>query len=78
MYIIYTIKGIIVYFYIQGANIKPNGKIPAHLLGNMWAQTWENIEELVKPFIDSPILDVTDAMKDQVSPKVVQMLLYLF
>ncbi len=25
------------------------GKIPAHLLGNMWAQTWDNVYELVKP-----------------------------
>ena len=40
--------------------------IPAHLLGNMWAQTWENIEDVVKPFPDSPTLSTTDAMKEQV------------
>ena len=28
--------------------VPPQGKIPAHLLGNMWAQEWGNIYELVK------------------------------
>lgn len=29
--------------------VPPHGKIPAHLLGNMWAQTWSNIYPKVKP-----------------------------
>lgn len=29
--------------------VDPKGPIPAHLLGNMWAQTWGNIYDLVKP-----------------------------
>lgn len=29
--------------------VPKQGKIPAHLLGNMWAQQWGNIYELVKP-----------------------------
>jgi peptidyl-dipeptidase A len=29
--------------------VPPDGPIPAHLLGNMWAQNWENIYELVAP-----------------------------
>jgi peptidyl-dipeptidase A len=34
-----------------GANIvPPNGPIPAHLLGNIWAQEWNNVYELM----DSP------------------------
>ncbi|MEX2964371.1 M2 family metallopeptidase [Microbulbifer sp. TYP-18] len=28
--------------------VPPNGKIPAHLLGNMWAQEWGNIYDVVK------------------------------
>lgn len=33
-----------------GPDIVPaNGPIPAHLLGNMWAQSWENIYPLVEP-----------------------------
>ena len=32
----------------------------------MWAQQWDNIEKLVRPFNDTPILDVTEAMKTQV------------
>ena len=33
----------------------------------MWAQQWDGIEEIVKPFNDTTILDVTDAMVEQVS-----------
>ncbi len=29
--------------------VAPDGKIPAHLLGNMWAQQWGNIYPLLKP-----------------------------
>lgn len=29
--------------------VPPRGKIPAHLLGNMWAQQWNNVYDLVKP-----------------------------
>ncbi|MCV6614817.1 MAG: M2 family metallopeptidase, partial [Cellvibrionaceae bacterium] len=39
--------------------VPANGKIPAHLLGNMWAQTWGNIYPLVKPEGINSSLDVT-------------------
>ncbi|NP_001193597.1 angiotensin-converting enzyme precursor [Bos taurus] len=42
--------------------INLRGPIPAHLLGNMWAQSWENIYDTVVPFPDKPNLDVTDVM----------------
>jgi peptidyl-dipeptidase A len=35
------------------------GPIPAHLLGNMWAQEWGNIYDLVEPYKGQPSLDVT-------------------
>lgn len=54
------------YDFFQNVKITKGGYIPAHLLGNMWAQQWE-IEEIVKPFDDTIILDVTDAMVEQVS-----------
>ena len=41
-----------------------DGMIPAHLLGNMWAQSWGNVYDLVKPPADvegSPI-DVTELL----------------
>ena len=61
------VRGKLRNFYAdQGADIKQGGYIPAHLLGNMWAQQWDNIEPLVKPFDNTPILDVTEAMKAQV------------
>ena len=33
--------------------------IPAHLLGNMWAQTWDNILDLVIPFKNVNKLNLT-------------------
>jgi peptidyl-dipeptidase A len=41
------------------------GHIPAHLLGNMWAQSWDALEELVRPAPDSNGVDVTDEMVAQ-------------
>lgn len=36
--------------------------IPAHLLGNMWAQEWSNIYPLVVPYKDAPNLDATSGI----------------
>ncbi|XP_028414004.1 angiotensin-converting enzyme-like [Dendronephthya gigantea] len=40
-----------------------NDYIPAHLLGNMWAQSWVNIYDLVEPYKNKPSLDVTSNLK---------------
>ncbi|XP_062936388.1 angiotensin-converting enzyme [Cynocephalus volans] len=45
--------------------INLEGPIPAHLLGNMWAQTWSNIYNLVVPFPSAPTVDATEAMIKQ-------------
>ncbi len=37
--------------------------IPAHLLGNMWAQEWQNIYDLVEPYQGEAPLDVTKKIK---------------
>lgn len=42
-----------------------DGTIPAHLLGNMWAQSWVNIFDLVAPFPNKKTLDVTEEMRAQ-------------
>nr|XP_006816593.1 PREDICTED: angiotensin-converting enzyme-like [Saccoglossus kowalevskii] len=41
------------------------GALPAHVLGNMWAQDWANIGDLVMPYPDSPTIDVTDSLIEQ-------------
>ena len=47
-------------------NIVPaNGPIPAHLLGNMWAQEWENIYPLVAPKGADPGYDLTAILKSK-------------
>jgi peptidyl-dipeptidase A len=43
-----------------GKILVPDGKpIPAHLLGNMWAQEWDNVYPLVEPYPGVSSLDVT-------------------
>jgi peptidyl-dipeptidase A len=45
---------------VYGAERVPDGRpIPAHLLGNMWAQQWGEIYPLVEPFPGAGSLDVS-------------------
>lgn len=49
-----------------GEEIVPLDKpIPAHLLGNMWAQSWGNIYDIVKPKQEMLVPDVTKSLVDQ-------------
>ncbi|XP_048726863.2 angiotensin-converting enzyme-like isoform X2 [Ostrea edulis] len=42
-----------------------SGHIPAHLFGNMWAQQWSNIYDLLVPFPDASSMDITSKMIEQ-------------
>ncbi|WP_341503958.1 M2 family metallopeptidase [Gallaecimonas sp. GXIMD4217] len=47
-----------------GEEVVPQDKpIPAHLLGNMWAQSWGNIYPLVAPGAADPGYDLTEQLK---------------
>lgn len=47
-----------------GEKVVPPGKpIPAHLLGNMWAQEWGNIYDLVKPESGTQDVDIAGLLK---------------
>jgi peptidyl-dipeptidase A len=47
-------------------NVVPvNGPIPAHLLGNLWAQEWGNIYPLVAPAGADPGYDLTAILKSR-------------
>jgi len=49
-----------------GEDKVPAGKpIPAHLLGNMWAQQWDAIYDLLEPYPGVNDLDVDGALKAQ-------------
>ncbi len=49
-----------------GKALVPDGKpIPAHLLGNMWAQEWTNVYPLVEPYPGVSSLDVTQRLLAQ-------------
>lgn len=45
--------------------VADNAPIPAHLLGNMWAQEWQDIYDLLEPFKGEPSLDVSKALRDK-------------
>ncbi len=49
-----------------GNDIVPQDKaIPAHLLGNMWAQSWGNIYDIVKPKQEMQVVDITKALEEK-------------
>jgi peptidyl-dipeptidase A len=49
-----------------GADVVPlDQPIPAHLLGNMWAQSWGNVYDIVKPEQEMNVPDVTAALTEQ-------------
>jgi peptidyl-dipeptidase A len=49
-----------------GAQRVPTGQpIPAHLLGNLWAQHWGEIYDLVEPYPGVSDLDITGALQKQ-------------
>ena len=47
------------------AVVPATGPIPAHLLGNMWAQEWSNIYDVVAPRDADPGFDLTKILKDR-------------
>ncbi|XP_048588301.1 angiotensin-converting enzyme [Nematostella vectensis] len=47
------------------AGMSGSGPIPAHLLGNMWAQNWDGIYDMVQPYPDATPLDVTPSLIKQ-------------
>lgn len=49
-----------------GESVVPaTGPIPAHLLGNPWAQTWDNAYPLVAPASADPGFDLTKILKER-------------
>jgi peptidyl-dipeptidase A len=46
-----------------GDAVPANGPIPAHLLGNIWAQDWSNVYALVAPKDADPGFDLTKILK---------------
>ncbi|MFT6143845.1 MAG: peptidyl-dipeptidase A [Myxococcota bacterium] len=52
--------------------VSPTGPIPAHLTGNMWAQSWENLYPIVAPFPTEPEVDYTPALAEWDALKMVR------
>ena len=45
--------------------VAPDGLIPAHVTGNMWAQSWEGLYPMLEPHPGAADLDVAKAMEAQ-------------
>ncbi len=45
--------------------VDPAGPIPAHVLGNMWAQSWSNVFDLVAPPAADPGYDLTEILQSR-------------
>ncbi|XP_015515543.1 angiotensin-converting enzyme [Neodiprion lecontei] len=45
--------------------VSRDGPLPAHLLGNMWAQTWEHIADFSTPYPGKKLPDATENMVKQ-------------
>jgi peptidyl-dipeptidase A len=55
---------------IYGDKIAPaTGPIPAHLTGNMWAQSWGYLYPELEPYKGEPAIDVTPTLEKKVSDK---------
>lgn len=52
--------------------IAADGLIPAHVTGNMWAQSWENLYPMLEPYPGQPDLDVSKALADWDAKKIVR------
>jgi peptidyl-dipeptidase A len=48
-----------------GDAVPADGPIPAHLLGNPWAQSWDNIYDLLAPRDADPGFDLTQILKSR-------------
>lgn len=47
--------------------VSKRGPIPAHLMGNMWSQSWSEIYDLAIPYPGKTSVDVTPQMVQQVT-----------
>lgn len=56
--------------YYGPERISRQAPLPAHVLGNMWAQSWTNIFDITQPYPGQNFLDVTPEMIKQVIAKI--------
>lgn len=52
--------------YYGPEKISRQAPLPAHILGNMWGQTWSNIFDITQPYPGRDFLDVGPEMQRQV------------
>lgn len=53
--------------YYGPEKINRQAPLPAHILGNMWGQSWTNIFDISQPYPGRDFLDVGPEMERQVS-----------
>jgi len=55
--------------------VPPHGMIPAHLVGNLWAQDWSNVYALIAPADARPPFDLTARLRER-NPSAQEMVRY--
>lgn len=45
--------------------VRSEGPLPAHILGDIWAQEWSNLASIVTPYPEYNNIDVTEEMLRQ-------------
>lgn len=51
--------------YYGNEVLSETAPIPMHLLGNVWAEQWHHIADIVLPFPNKPLVDVSNEMVKQ-------------
>ena len=51
--------------FYKNQRFPKDGTIPAHVLGNMWAQSWGPILNKIDPFPEVKSIDISEEMKKQ-------------
>lgn len=62
--------------YYGPERVSRQAPLPAHILGNMWAQSWENIFQITQPYPGKTFLDVSPEMIRQVKPYINNMIFF--
>jgi len=52
---------------LYGDKMSKTKLMPAHVFGNMWAQSWVNLYDRIRPFKDASDIDVTEKIEETLS-----------
>mmetsp|Transcript_1664 Transcript_1664/g.6191 ORF Transcript_1664/g.6191 Transcript_1664/m.6191 type:complete len:458 (-) Transcript_1664:3448-4821(-) len=57
------VRSKLIEFYGEEKAVDSHGRIYAHLLGNMWAQSWDTLYDILQPFPNRKTLSITKSLR---------------